>query len=403
MTRTSEEMIGDSRAAGRLDENEADLITSYLEWRRSQGAEGDAWIANLCSMLIRSSDLLHDRRHIPWQECRTSDIHNVITGVKGGKFRPNYKRQMVHAVRGFGIWLAKEKRAGEIDAEDLRTVKLPKAQWKTKRPEDMLTQEEITALLPHCRSVRDRCLITMLWDASSRPIELLSLKWCDVHFDDFGAYFQTSQKTGKERRIRLTFSLPYIKQWKEKYPGKPDGEAPVFVTTNLCNGKHIPMTKDNLDRVIRYLKAKTGIRKLKPSIFRPSRITHDVKSGYDLPYVMLKNWGSLKTPMIDLYTNVDADYIDQEALRKAGMDRKKESPRPTAHPLETGVCPICADPYLMGMRYCATCGASLTEQAAADLVDIDKIIDANPKAYIKALMRRDPGLKTEILKEIQAA
>jgi len=52
------------------------------------------------------------------------------------------------------------------------------------------------------------------------------------------------------------------------------------------------MTKDALDRVMIRLRHRTGNQKLKPGIFRPSKISADVADGYDLPYVMLKNWAT---------------------------------------------------------------------------------------------------------------
>jgi len=96
----------------------------------------------------------------------------------------------------------------------------------------MLTPEEVSLIIQTARSPRDKALLAMLYDGSNRPIELLRLKWSDIHYDEFGAYFITDAKTNKERRIRLTnISLGYLEQWKKKHPD-PILDQYVFCTIN---------------------------------------------------------------------------------------------------------------------------------------------------------------------------
>jgi integrase/recombinase XerD len=168
--------------------------------------------------------------------------------------------------------------------------------WSTKKPTDMLTKKQVLQAIEACTNSRDRAMISMLYDGSLRPVDLRKLTWEDVILDEYGALIRTTAKTGKERAIRLTFSSPYFAQWKTDYPGKPEGSAPVFVSYRIyqsAGGEHIPLEMDAIVRLIRSLRQKTGIERLSPAIFRPSRITHDVTDGYDSSYLMLKNWGHL--------------------------------------------------------------------------------------------------------------
>jgi len=397
MAGTIENQIRGATQAGRLHPPEDDLIRAYLDWRHSVKGNSEPWLMNMCHQLIQGARLLHERREVTFEKASTEDVHNVISAIRSNGYKPNYKRQLIQAVRGFSFWLSETGKAPGISKE-IRSVKLPKGQWKTKEPEDMLTKDEITALLTRCHGVRDRCLISMLYDTSCRPIELLSLTWGDIREDEFGAYFETERKTGRKRRIRLTFSLPYLQQWKKACPmkdkrGKVEKTAPVFITTNLMGGKHLPMNKNNLDRVIRYLKEETGITKLKPSIFRPSRITADIQDGAPLAYVALKNWGNLKSPMIDLYTNPSKEYLDQEALRLAGMDRREEEKK-APEPITAQECPACHAPYILGMRYCGVCGLGLTEEARSGVESKEK--EAQESEDYKRLLtqiRKDLGIK----------
>jgi len=315
--------------------------------------------------------------------CSTKDILSCFKKIRESKqFKPNYKRQLISAGRGFAQWVGKTNK--KIDIEEINLVKLPAPQWKTKKPEDMLTIEEVSKVIKSARSARDKALLSMLYDGSNRPIEVLRLRWADLIPDEYGYYFITDAKTRKERHIRLTNqSIPYLDQWRAEHPD-PSPDQYVFCTINAIEKGIRPMSIDNLQRMIKLLKKWTGITKLKASIFRPTKITHDVASGVELPYIMKKNWGSLRTKMIDVYTNLDAGYMDEVALRNAGMERKTELKEKKIYKLEPPVCPVCHKVNLLGSKYCSECLTPLTEEAKLKVQNISDqlriLFVENPKA-----------------------
>jgi len=290
--------------------------------------------------------------------------------------------QLVSSAKSYAKWLAKKN--PNIDSLEIDQVKLPQAQWKTKKPEDMLTVEEVQCVIQAARNSRDKAIIAMLYDGSNRPIEILRLQWKDLIADSHGYYFITDAKTRKERRIRLTTaSIPYIDQWRVEHPD-PSPEQYIFCNINATEKGIRPMTIDNVQRMLKLIKNKTGIHKLKASIFRSSRITHDVASGVELPYIMKKNWGTLTTKMIDVYTNLDANYLDEVALRNAGMERTLEFKEQQVYRLEPPVCPICHKVNLLGSKYCAECRHPLTNDAQQEVVNtgdqIRQLLVENPQA-----------------------
>jgi site-specific recombinase XerD len=294
--------------------------------------------------------------------CSTKEILSAFKEIRESqKFKPNYKRQLVHVGKTFCVWASKTNK--KIDVAEIESIKLPEHQWKTKKPDDMLTVEEIITVIQAARTSRDKALIAMLYDGSNRPIELLRLVWRDIIADEHGYYFITDAKTRKERHIRLTTqSIPYLDQWRAEHPD-PSPDQYVFCTINATAKGIRPLTIDNVQRMIKLLRRNTGINKLKASVFRPSKITHDVASGVELPYIMKKNWGSLRTKMIDVYTNLDAGYMDEVALRNAGMERKIDLKEKKQYKLEPPVCPICHKVNLLGSKYCSECMTPLTEDA----------------------------------------
>jgi len=368
-------------------------IEEYLQWKTGKRDISPDWEKNTRSLLQRYVSILKKSIKIS----STKDILATFKIIRESKqYKPNYKRQLISSAKAFSIWVGKTNT--KIDVTDIASVKLPELQWKTKRPEDMLTVEEVTIIIQTARSTRDKAFLAMLYDGSNRPIELLRLRWRDVVTDNYGYYFITDAKTRKERRIRLTTqSIPYLDQWRAEHPDPTSGQY-VFCTINATDKGIRPLTIDNVQRMIKLLKRNTGIQKLKASIFRPTKITHDVASGVELPYVMKKNWGSLRTKMIDVYTNLDAGYMDEVALRSAGMDRKIDFKDKKIYRLEPPTCPICHKVNLLGSRFCSDCRHPLTQEAHEEVQTtsqrINQLFIENPKALV---------MFNELVKELKSS
>ena len=354
-------------------------IEEYLQWKTGKRDISPDWEKNTRNLLQRFVSFLKK----PVQESSTKEIFSAFKTIRESKqYKPNYKRQLISAAKALSIWTGRRNK--KIDMADIESVKLPEPQWKTKRPEDMLTVEEVSTVIKSARNARDKAFLAVLYDGSNRPVELLRLHWRDIVADHYGYYFITDAKTRKERRIRLTTqSTPYLDQWRAEHPD-PGPDQYVFCTINATDKGIRPLTIDNVQRMIKLLKRNTGIRKLKASIFRPTKITHDVASGVELPYIMKKNWGSLRTKMIDVYTNLDAGYMDEVALRNAGMERKIDLKEKKIYKLEPPVCPICQKVNLLGSKYCSDCMYPLTEESKLKVQStsqrLQMLFAENPKA-----------------------
>lgn len=366
---------------------DAKEITDYLT--QHEGKEGitPAWKNSLLAVLRRITSY-SKKSPAEWD---TAEVLTITTAIRKSDYSQNYKRNLIRHLRPFVLWMAKTNK--KINAEEIREIKIPDAVWKTKKPEDMLTVDEVTKVIKAGNNPRDRCLMAMLYDTSCRPVEILTLKWGDLQRDEHGVFFETRAKTGKERRIRLTnISLPLLNEWQNLHP---DVSADAYVfRPGVFKGKkkNRPMTKTGFDSLIEHIRHRTGIKKLKPGIMRSVRITHDVQAGYPTQYIMLKNWGSLKTKMLDLYANPGKDYIDQTALRQAGMTRVAESKNKESYKLESPVCPSCETVNVPGSMWCSHCQGPLTVEAKAKIQTSKDRIEDSPifkAAYQAALAAVD--------------
>jgi len=284
----------------------------------------------------------------------------ITSKIRKSADKQNYKRNLITHLKSFALWLAKTNTA--LDPEEVKSIKVPDVVWKSKKPEDMLSPDEVTAVIKAAGSPRDRCLWAMLYDSSCRTKAIRELRWGDLNRDEYGIWFTAVEKTGIERRIRLTnISLPLLNEWEnvcldtsaDAYIFRPAqyGELPV----------NRPIGRNDLYQLAVGIRQRTGIKKFKANILRPTRITHDVKSGLSNSYIMKKNWGTLKTKMLDVYVHLDDEFMDQTALRHAGMTRVMEAKAAESYKLEPPVCARCSTVNMVGSRWCSHCQGPLTE------------------------------------------
>lgn len=384
MAKTLSEKLAAQVAEGNITQTESNLISAFVFEIQAQRGTSDSGMLTRAWSLVRITVALH-KSNSTLDTVTTEDALKIISSLRSEDYSKNYLNDLIKAFKRFLLWRIENGTPNLIEKK-IRAIKSPGMDWSAKKPSDMLTKEEVLRVIDACTNSRDRAVISMLYDGSLRPVDLRKLTWQDVTFDEFGAMIRTSAKTGKERAIRLTFSTPYFAQWKSDYPGEPAGPAPVFVSHRVyeaAGGEHIPLEMDAITRLIRSLRQKTGIKTLLPSIFRPSRITHDVIDGYDSSYLMLKNWGTLKTSMLQVYAKPGEDYISKYALEKAGI-KNSQKPRERETTLDPITCPNCETVNPPGKRFCGHCGHTLTEEAKEQLTTtsqkLQKIFATNPKA-----------------------
>lgn len=338
-----------------LNEDEKQLIRAYLDDYSAMVSPGPDTLLNKY-FLLYSLICICKESGLTLPDVTTNDILRVVAVIKNRTdYSDNYRRMLVSLLKSLCNHIP------NLDMKKISSIKLPKTQWKTKKPEDMLTKEEVQTVISSCENSRDRCLISMVYDGSNRVIELLRLDWKDLIHDSMGYYFETDAKTGHKRKIRFTSSIPHIEQWQKDYSahgmGKAEGDNPVFITLHDPRNR---MSKSAYEKRIYDLKKRTGITKLKPGIMRSTRITHDVAAGQDVQYIMLKNWGNLKTSMLDRYTNLSGEYIDAKAMEYAGL--KKAEKVKTVDPMQPVQCPQCFTINEAGFKHCRECGKSLTAE-----------------------------------------
>jgi len=105
-------------------------IEEYLQWKSGKQDISSDWEKNTKSLLHRFVAILKK----PVLDASTKDILLAFKVIRESKqYKPNYKRTVNQRCQSI-LNLDLGKRIRKLDTVDIRSVKLPEPQWKTKKP-----------------------------------------------------------------------------------------------------------------------------------------------------------------------------------------------------------------------------------------------------------------------------
>ena len=320
----------------------------------------------------------------PWKEMTKEDLETYIFGLEYSSSSMDTHKIYI---RKFFKWLY---RSGDFP-EIVAWINLQKNR-KRKLPDDILTPEEIKLMIDAAGdNLRDRALVSVLYESGCRLGEVAGVKLKDVTSDQYGIVIIVHGKTG-DRRVRLIDSVPDLIQWMNVHPDK-NGEF-LFVHERSAKKR---LEEKGIYLVIKKLTRKAGIKKrVHPHLFRHTRSTHLAKDFTDSELKIMQGW----TPgsrMTEIYVHLSGADIDRKRLEKAGLLTRDEA-RKEDDSLKARVCPRCKENNPSTARFCPKCGMTLDLETA---VKIDTG-EAGTALELMDLIQREPRI-LEILKNLTPA
>ncbi|PKG31120.1 tyrosine-type recombinase/integrase, partial [Methanoregula sp.] len=300
----------------RITDDDAKLIQEYVGEIASTSSISAGRVFKLTSILTNWREYIR-----PYRSNTISDVYrgiNVLRDARkkdGAPLTQNTRADYVKFLKRFYLWLI-ENKFSEIEEKKIRKITPPSPNLMTKTAEQLLTGEEIEAMLKKCRTSRDRALISMLYEGGFRISELGTLRWKQVKVNEWNVAINVNGKTEKTRYIPLVMSKSYLAQWGNEYPGgAASGESFVFLT----DGKNIPLQYRGIAKQLAIIAKRAGIKKhITTHIFRHSRITHLMQQGYSESVIKKMMWGNITTKMFATYAHLTDSDIDDEIARKQG-------------------------------------------------------------------------------------
>lgn len=127
------------------------------------------------------------------------DIEELIDKIKHKGYEENTVEDYKTTVKRFYKWLLSDYK--EFPPE-VAWIKRKSRVGRTKKPEDLITENELESVIASSRNARDRALLSTLYDSGCRMGEILTLRNKDLQFDNYGCILRVAGKTGF-RNVRV--------------------------------------------------------------------------------------------------------------------------------------------------------------------------------------------------------
>jgi len=225
-------------------------------------------------------------------------------------------------------------------------------------PENLLTQEEITAILKAVTNKRDRAIIYVLFEAALRPSELLTMRVGSVLFKDEYCLIAANGKTGIKRMPLVTSSKPLL-QWLQEHPYRDDPQAPLWCSLSVNHiGERLSYT--HFCKIIKNLAQKAGVkRNVWPYLYRHTSLTAMAKVFTESRLEQFAGW-TYGSKMTRRYVHFSARDLEDAMLELHGLKMPSKA-EGLAKLIE---CPRCNSKNPFGDTRCTTCGMILDKETA---------------------------------------
>ncbi|MDR2719484.1 MAG: tyrosine-type recombinase/integrase [Nitrososphaerota archaeon] len=233
-------------------------------------------------------------------------------------------------------------------------------------PENLLTQEEIIAILKTTTNKRDRAMIYVLFEAALRPSELLTMHTNGVVFKDDYCLITANGKTGIKRIPLITSSKPLL-DWLNEHPHRDDPQAPLWCSLDHNHeGKRLSYTHFRL--IIKRLAQKAGIKKtIWPYLYRHTSLTAMAKVFTESRLEQFAGW-TYGSKMTRRYVHFSARDLEDAMLELHGL----KMPSRAEGLAKLVECPRCSCKNPFGDTRCATCGMILDKETALKFEETER-------------------------------
>jgi integrase/recombinase XerD len=319
-----------------LSEENKKLIKTFVDYKIAERGIAPTRAAKIMWVLRSISERFLDG--MSYANLERADIVRIVAQIEqDGEMKAWTKRDYKLIMRMLLLWLGK----------DAAWVKVtpPRADIQ---PEDMLTPDEVDAMIDAAISLRDKAFIATLFEGGFRIAELATARVKDAVIDAQGAILMVRGKTGL-RRVRLVTSTPHLSQWINAHPERDNRDAPLWVYTDRPGGMKYQAIRVQLVKIAK----KAGVKKkVNPHNFRHSRATYLASRLTEAQLEEYLGWvhgsDSPRTYVHMSGRDVDAAIMEMHGLghseKKSESTVKKCPFCETMNSIESKICYLCKRP-----------------------------------------------------------
>jgi len=308
------------------------------------------YISTLCT--------LNKRLKQEFRKVTRIDIQHLVEDIERSDYSEWTKHDFRVTLKKFYKWL----RGTEEYPPEVKWIRTGCTRHPHKLPDELLTQEEVQAMIVAAKSSRDKAFIAILYESGCRIGELLSMQIKQLQHHQHG--FQITVKSQKKpRRLLLIASAQYLSMWLNEHPMKSNPQAPMWITSDY---RAKPITHNRVIDILKTTAKRAGVRKaVNPYNFRHSRATH--LANHLTESQMKEYFGWVQgSDMASTYVHLSGRDIDNALLKINNIPIENDNNR--NNDFTQKPCPRCKSNNPPANKYCSLCGMILDEETARIIV-----------------------------------
>ncbi|NOR87554.1 MAG: tyrosine-type recombinase/integrase [Bacteroidales bacterium] len=218
--------------------------------------------------------------------------HYILELIREDNISPSQQNQRINCIK---FYYEKVKK-GERKVYEIHRPK------NAKRLPDVLSKEEIKAMIHHTENIKHKCIISLAYSCGLRRSEVINLQISDI--DSTRMMIKICGAKGKKDRY-VQLSPKVLNILREYYIA----EKPKFYIFEGPSGEQYSST--SIVNVVKKAAKMAKVNKrVYPHILRHSFATHHLEQGTDLRYI--QEWlGHYSSKTTEIYT-----HVSDESFRK---------------------------------------------------------------------------------------
>jgi site-specific recombinase XerD len=366
-----------------LSEGNRKQALAFKDYLLSEGI-GLAKIERYLGDILKFNRLLG----ISFEKAGKEDIRRVVSAIHQEPWSEETKRCFKIMIRKLYCFIRGVER-GDGYPDEVRWMRMELGIKHRKLPEELLTEEEVRALVQACRCVRDKALLATLAESGCRISEVGLMKIKNVRFETYGARISITGKTGS-RKILIINATPYLQEWINSHPNNDNPESFLWISNQerlMCYSRFMV--------ILKRAAAKAGIKKrIHPHLLRHSRATQLASIMSDSQLKNYLGW-TQSSKMAGIYVHMSGKDADDAILQANNIVVEKVKKDPLLKP---SLCLRCKVKNPATNRFCNSCGFILEQEAAKEILSKEQ--EQNLADNLMNTLLKDKEVLALIMKKI---
>ena len=333
-----------------------------------------------------------------WDVVNSDDIDNLVYQVNtkysdnGQETHTTYDHKKILKIFFRWFKLGSRSKNDVGDPEETKRIKTKNVKNKIVR-EQLLTDEDLVALVKNARNLRDKAMIAVAYESGVRPGELLSLRLKHVKVDEYGAIISVDGKMGA-RNVRIVKSVPTLMTWIDNHPFKEEPQYPLWVVQNKGTRYGYPLDSATWKKQLGDISRRAGLKKrVYPNLFRHTSATNSANYLTESQLRKRQGW-TPDSKMPSVYVHLVNADVDEAYLKHMGIKIEKKQETTMLPKL----CPTCKSANSFESDICHQCGKALDLESAITLEEnkSNQISELVKQAVAQEMQRENHFLRKRI-------